>query len=85
MLKEPIDKTLLEKIASKANVNVLDLVNTKSQVYKKLGLDVKSMSEEEAIDQMKSNPRIIKRPIFVNQDTVLFGFKEEEYRANLLD
>lgn len=85
LLKDPLDGTLLKGLAKQAGVKVADLINTRSQVYKKLGLDVRNMSEEEAIDHMKSNPRIIKRPIFVNQDTVLFGFKEEEYRANLLD
>lgn len=84
MLKQPLDKNLLEKLAEKAGIKVVDLINTKSQVYKKLGLDAGNMTEEEAIEQMKSNPRIIKRPILVSTDIVLFGFKEEEYRTNLL-
>lgn len=84
MLKEPINKSVFKDIAKQAGVEVIDLVNTRSQVYKKLGLDVNNMSEAEAIQYMADNPRIMKRPIVTGGKSVLFAYKEAEYEANLL-
>ncbi len=84
LLKEPLNKNVLQGIAKLAGIKVIGLINTKSQVYKKLGLDVTTMTEEEALKQMLENPRIIKRPILTGEDLVLWGFKEAEYEAKLL-
>jgi arsenate reductase len=37
-------------------------------------------SRREAIDLMLDQPNVIKRPVLVAGDTVLFGFDQERYR-----
>lgn len=37
-------------------------------------------SKREAIDLMLAQPNVIKRPILVARDTVIFGFDEQKYR-----
>ena len=42
------------------------------------------MSEEEQISLLASDGMLVKRPIVVNGDTVLVGFKEADWEKNLL-
>ena len=41
--------------------------------------ELKSLSDDEKIRLLSSNGMLIKRPILVNNNTVLVGFKEEEW------
>ena len=45
---------------------------------------LKDMSEEEQISLLASDGMLVKRPIVVNRDTVLVGFKEADWEKNLL-
>ena len=44
---------------------------------------VKTLSEDELLDMLATNGMLVKRPILVKEDTVLVGFKEEEWVENL--
>ena len=54
-------------------------------VYKELGLKDKlpNMSEDEMIEVLASDGRVVKRPLIVGSDFVLVGFKEQEWEARL--
>ncbi len=41
------------------------------------------LSDDELIDLMLEEPRLIRRPILITGDEVLFGYKAEEYQARL--
>ena len=41
------------------------------------------MSEEEQIALLATDGMLVKRPILVNGDTVLVGFKEESWREKV--
>ena len=41
------------------------------------------LSDEELIDLMMENPRLIRRPILITGNDVLFGFDAEEYVRRL--
>jgi len=60
-----------------------DLVNTKSQAFKKLQPDLNSMSEEQIFDLIHSEPRILRRPILVGNKQLVFGFNNEAYKQIL--
>ncbi|NDV80958.1 arsenate reductase family protein [Bacteroides sp. 51] len=55
--------------------------NTSGLVYKELGLKEKlpTMSEEEQIQILSTNGKLVKRPLVVTNKTVLVGFKEQEW------
>ncbi|MBQ0079525.1 MAG: hypothetical protein KBS66_06530 [Eubacterium sp.] len=41
------------------------------------------MTEDEQLQLLSTNGMLVKRPIVVKEDTVLVGFKEPEWEANL--
>ena len=55
--------------------------NTSGNLYKELQLKDKlsTMSEDEQIKLLATDGMLVKRPILVGGDTVLLGFKEEEW------
>ncbi len=59
--------------------------NTSGLLYKSLGLKDKlpTMSEEEQLRLLATDGMLVKRPIIVDGDTILTGFKEAEW-AKLL-
>lgn len=57
--------------------------NTSGLVYKEMQLKDKlpSMGEEEQLKLLASNGMLVKRPMVINEDKVLVGFKEAEWGA----
>lgn len=60
--------------------------NTSGQLYRQLELKNKlpGMSEEEQIKLLASDGMLVKRPLIVDGDIVLTGFKEAEWSEKLL-
>jgi len=58
------------------------LFNTSGQDYKSLNLKDKlsSMTEDEKLNLLHSNGNLVKRPFVVLEDSILIGFKEEEWK-----
>ena len=61
--------------------------NTSGLKYKELNLKEKfpNWTEKEKISLLSSNEMLIKRPILVNNEKVLIGFKEKEWIENLIN
>lgn len=59
--------------------------NTSGLLYKNMQLKDKlsTMSEEEQLKLLATDGMLVKRPIIVDGDTVLTGFKEAEWTAKL--
>ncbi len=56
------------------------LLNKRGTTWRKLDEATKdSVDEKSAIQIMLHNPSIIKRPVLVNEKTLLVGFKADEY------
>lgn len=60
--------------------------NTSGLVYRDLQLKDKlpSMSEEEQLELLAGNGMLVKRPLAVDGETVLVGFKEAEWTEKLI-
>lgn len=56
----------------------LDFVSTRSPVFKTRPLP---KSKKEAIDLMMAQPNLIRRPILVRGDRVVFGFDKDAYAS----
>lgn len=74
-------KTWLDKSGLKIN----KFFNTSGVLYREMQLKdkVKTLPEDELLDILATNGMLVKRPILVKEDTVLVGFKEEEWVENL--
>ena len=57
--------------------------NTSGLLYKSMGLKDKlsAMSEEEQLKLLATDGMLVKRPFLINEDFVLVGFKEKEWRV----
>lgn len=58
--------------------------NTSGRLYKEMKLKDKlpTMSEDEQLKLLATNGMLVKRPILIDEDTVLVGFKEAEWRSH---
>lgn len=59
--------------------------NTSGLLYKSMNLKdrLPAMTEEEQIELLASDGMLVKRPILVTEDTVLTGFRENEWEKML--
>ena len=81
------DKPSLEELTAWYKASGLPLkrfYNTSGKLYKELNLKDKipTMSEEEQLALLASDGMLVKRPIVVDGENVLIGFKQAEYEAN---
>lgn len=73
----------LRALAKIAEVTVKELVNPKSQAYKKLQPDLAAMDEKEVIELIDSEPRILKRPVLSDGKRMVSGFSEAAFQTLL--
>jgi arsenate reductase len=71
----------LKKLIADSGLAMKKFFNTSGEVYKEMGLKDKlpALSEQEQLDLLASNGRLIKRPIVTDGKQVTVGFKEPEY------
>jgi len=60
---DPISKTKLRELLKKMGMKPRDLLRTKEEVYRKLRLGERELSDDEIVDAMIANPDLIQRPI----------------------
>ena len=60
---DPIPKAKLTELLKKSGLKARDLLRTKEDVYKKLKLGERDLSEAEIVDLMVEHPDLIQRPI----------------------
>ncbi len=75
----------LEDWYKKSGLPLKRFFNTSGLVYRDLQLKDKlpSMSEEEQLKLLAGNGMLVKRPLVVDGETVLVGFKETEWTERL--
>ena len=67
----------------KSGLDIKRFFNTSGNLYKEMKLKDKlpNMSLEEKLELLATDGMLVKRPILVDEDTVLVGFKEAEWEA----
>src|SRR5215831_12544152 len=61
--EQPFTRAQLKGLLKKAGLSARDVLRTKEEVYKKLDLAKKNLSDDELIDLMVKHPDLIQRPI----------------------
>ncbi len=79
-----------DELKSWIKISGLDIkrfFNTSGLKYKELNLKDKlvNMSDEDKIKLLSSDGMLIKRPLFIKDDIVLVGFKENEWNDKLIN
>ncbi len=82
--KNPICDELKEWY-KKSGLPLKKFFNTSGLLYKEMQLKdrLPAMSEEEQIKLLAGNGMLVKRPIIIDGETVLAGFKESEWAEKL--
>jgi len=60
---DPIPKAKLKDLLRKMKMSARDLLRTKEDIYRKLRLGERDLSDEEIVDLMVKHPDLIQRPI----------------------
>ena len=61
------------------------IFNTRGKAFKTLNLDIDSLSNEEIIQLLLSDGKLIKRPFLIHEEKkVILGFNENEYAKQFL-
>ena len=78
---EKLDEEELEKYVKLSNLEVNKFFNTSGMKYRELKLKdkLKNMTDKEKIALLASDGMLVKRPILVDNNKVLIGFKEKEW------
>ena len=76
----------LKEWYSESGLPLKKFFNTSGMLYKEMQLKDKlpTMSEEEQLKLLATNGMLVKRPIIVNGNIILTGFKEAEWEKALL-
>ena len=75
----------LRKWIAQSGLPARRFFNTSGSLYREMNLKEKlaEMSEEEMIRLLSTDGMLVKRPLLIREDTVLVGFREDEYKQLL--
>lgn len=71
-LEEVPSRTEIAALLKKLGVSARELMRTKEELYKELGL-AEVEDEAKLIDALAEHPRLIERPILIEEDRALIG------------
>ncbi len=69
----PFTKARLKGLLKKAGLKARDVLRTKEEIYKTLGLAKKDLSEDDLLDLMIKHPDLVQRPIVEKGETVILA------------
>lgn len=81
-LKSGLTKDILQEIILKTNLKPIQLVRKQEEIFKK-ELKGKSFTDEEWIDIICENPKLLQRPIVVSKHKAVLGDPAEKINAVL--
>ncbi|MCW8870742.1 MAG: arsenate reductase (glutaredoxin) [Proteobacteria bacterium] len=80
-LETPPSPQTIKKITEMLKVSPRDILRTGEKEYKDFGMDNKDLSDDQLLQLMSANPKVIERPIVIYNDQAVIGRPPE----NVLD
>jgi arsenate reductase len=80
---DPIPKPKLKELLGKMRMAPRELLRTREDLYKKLALGERELSDEELVDLMVEHPDLIQRPIVENGDRAILARPGERLKEIL--
>lgn len=77
-LKTPPDEAALKQLLKKLKMNAGEVIRKNESIYKELGLDRDSVTQDELIAAIASHPILLQRPIAVTGDRAALGRPPEK-------
>ncbi|MDH4237347.1 MAG: arsenate reductase (glutaredoxin) [Nitrospira sp.] len=81
--EQPFTKGQLKNLLKKAGLSPKDVLRTKEDLYKELGLAKSSLSDEELLDLMVKHPDLIQRPIVEKGEKAMLARPAESIKTLL--
>ncbi len=81
--EQPFTKARLKGLLKRAGLSARDILRTKEEVYKELGLAKKQVSEDGLIDLMLKHPDLIQRPLIEKGERVILARPAETVKQLL--
>ena len=81
--EQPFSKAQLKGLLKKAGLAAKDILRTKEDIYKELGLAKKDVQEDELIDLMLKHPDLIQRPLVQKGETGMLARQAETVKKLL--
>lgn len=80
-VESPPSVETLKKWVELRNEGIQPFINSKGTRFRELGLKGQSLSEEEWLQMLSNDGRLIKRPVLVTGRQVIVGFDKTAYEA----
>ncbi|SFB88650.1 arsenate reductase [Marinospirillum celere] len=77
-LDEPLDATELKQLLKQLDMSARDLMRKGESVYKELNLADSSLTEEQLLQALVGHPKLIERPILINNGKAVVGRPPEQ-------
>ena len=81
--EQAFTKAQLKRLLKKAGLSPKDILRTKEEIYRELGLARKSVSDDELLDLMVTHPDLIQRPIVEKGEKVILARPAESIKKLL--
>jgi arsenate reductase len=81
--EQPFTKAQLKKLLDKGGLKPKDVLRTKEDVYKTLGLAKKDLADDALLDLMLKHPDLIQRPLVEKGDEVILARPAEAIKKLL--
>lgn len=78
MSRQPLTEEELRAVVGERETT--PFLNTRNEQYREQKMKANPPAREEAFRLMAANPNLIRRPLLVDGDEILFGFDEAAYR-----
>jgi arsenate reductase (glutaredoxin) len=80
---KPFSKAQLKGLLKKASLSAKDILRTKEDIYKELGLSKRAVGEDELIELMLKHPDLIQRPLVEKGEKVILARPAETVKRLL--
>ena len=81
--EKPFTRTHLKNLLKKAGLSPKDILRTKEDIYKQLGLAKKNLSDDEWLEVMVAHPDLIQRPLVEKGEKVILARPAESVKELL--
>lgn len=81
--EQPFAKPKLKDLLNKAGLKPREVLRTKEEIYRKLGLSKKSLTDDQVLDLMVKHPDLIQRPLVERDDRAMLARPAETIKKLL--
>jgi arsenate reductase len=81
--EKPFTKVQLKSLLKRADLSPKEILRTKEDIYKELGLAKKNLSDDEWLDVLVAHPDLIQRPIVEKGEKVILARPAESVKTLL--